>query len=166
MRTEEPTTWETYEEVACYLLEKLSDELGLGLGRVEGKQKLVGNSGMEWTVDGKGVKTEEGAIVVIECRRLTTSRVKAEAMGAVAYRIGDLGASGGIIVTPLGVQSGGQLIAEAEGIDIVRLNADSTITGGYLLEFLDKIFIGPGGATVTVTGGVAIVTNGPTAQAE
>jgi hypothetical protein len=73
---EEPTAWETYEQVANYLLEKLSDMLGLGLERVEGKQKLVGKSGMTWTVDGTGVKTEDGAIVVIECRRYTNSKLK------------------------------------------------------------------------------------------
>ena len=37
-----------YEEVARYLLDKMGDTLGLGLERVEGKQKLVGKSGMKW----------------------------------------------------------------------------------------------------------------------
>ena len=93
MEAEESTSWETYEEVARYLLENMGDTLGLGLERVEGKQKLVGKSGMKWTVDGKGVKTEDGAIVVIECRRYTTSKLKPEAMGGFAYRIGDVGAA-------------------------------------------------------------------------
>lgn len=44
MSAEEPATWESYEEVARYLLEKMGDALGLGLERVEGKQKLVGPS--------------------------------------------------------------------------------------------------------------------------
>ena len=140
-----------------YLLEKLSDKLGLGAGHVEGKQKLVGKSGMVWEVDAKGVKSEDGAIVVIECRRLTTSRVKPEAMGGLAYRIGDVGASGAILVTPIGVQQGGQLIAEAEGIQVVHLDENS-ITGGYLLEFLGDVFVGPRGATLTLTGGVPDVT--------
>ena len=42
MEAKKPTIWESYEEVARYLLEKMGDTLGLGLERVEGKQKLVG----------------------------------------------------------------------------------------------------------------------------
>jgi hypothetical protein len=92
-------------------LERFSETFGLGLERVEGKQKLVGDSEMEWTIDGKGVKTDDGGIIVIESRRLTTSRVKPGAMGELAYRVRDLGAAGGIIVTVLGVQDGGVKIA-------------------------------------------------------
>jgi Restriction endonuclease len=143
MGIEEPTTWESYEDVARYLLEKLSDKLGLGLERVEGKQKLVGKSGMVWEVDAKGVKTGEGAIVVIECRRYTSSKVKPEAVGGLAYRISDVGASGGILVTPIGVQQGGQLIADDAGIQIVHLDADSTLTTVYLLRFLDTVICRP-----------------------
>jgi hypothetical protein len=106
----------------------LGDKLGLALERVEGKQKLVGKSGMKLTVDGKGVKTDDGAILVIECRRHTTSKLKPEAMGGFAYRIGDVGAAGGIVVTPIGVQEGGEKIAKYEGIQIVHLDADSTTT--------------------------------------
>lgn len=148
MGTEEPTTWESYEDVARYLLEKLGDLLGLELEHVEGKQKLVGKSGMEWEIEGKGVKTDDGGIVVIECRRYTTSKVKAEAMGGLAYRIGDVGASGGIVVTPIGVQDGGQLVAKAEGIQIVHLDADST-TMDYVLKFLHSVFVGVSAATAT-----------------
>ena len=59
----------------------IHDTLGLGLESVEGKQKLVGKSGMKWEIDGKGVKTEDGAIVVIECRRYPKDKVEAEEMG-------------------------------------------------------------------------------------
>jgi restriction endonuclease len=158
---EPPTTWETYEQVSRYLLEKMGDTLGLGLESVEGKQKLVGKSGMEWEIEGKGVKADGGAIVVIECRRYTTSKVKAEAIGGLAYRIGDLGAAGGILVTPIGVQQGGEIIAKYEGIEIIQLDADSTLTTGYLLRFLDNVIVGPGGATLTLTGGVPNVTVAP-----
>ena len=71
-----------------------------------------------------------------------------------------LGASGGIVVTPIGVQQGGQLIAEAADIQIVHLDADSTTTG-YLLKFLGNVFVGPRGATLTLTGGVPGVTVAP-----
>jgi len=128
MAAKEPKAWETYEEVARFLLEDISDTLGLGLERVEGKQKLAGKSGTKWQVDAKGVKTEDGAIVIVECRRWTTSKPDQEDVGAFAYRIGDVGAAGGIVVTPLGVQEGGQKIAEYEGIEIVHLDANSTTT--------------------------------------
>jgi len=128
MAAKEPKAWETYEEVARFLLKDISDTLGLGLERVEGKQKLAGKSGTKWQVDAKGVKTEDGAIVIVECRRWTTSKPDQEDVGAFAYRIGDVGAAGGIVVTPLGVQEGGQKIAEYEGIEIVHLDANSTTT--------------------------------------
>ena len=137
---EAPTTWETYEQVARYLLEKMGDTLGLGLESVEGKQKLVGKS-TDWTVDGKGVKTEDGAIVIIECRRRTTRKLNQEDIGAFAYRIGDVGAAGGIVVTPIGVQQGGEKIAKYEGIEIIHLDADPTTTD-YVLKFLDKVLLG------------------------
>jgi hypothetical protein len=39
----------------------------LGLERVEGKQKLVGNrSGTQWEVEGKGVKLGDEGFVIIE----------------------------------------------------------------------------------------------------
>ena len=138
---EPPTTWETYEQVARYLLEKMGDTLGLGLESVEGKQKLVGKSGMEWEIDGKGVKADGEAIVVIECRRYTTSKLKPDAIGGLAYKIGDVGAAGGIVVTPIGVQQGGEKIAKYEGIDVIHLNKDATTTD-FVLEFLERVFIG------------------------
>ena len=52
------------------------------------------------------VKTEDGAIVIIECRRYTTSKLKQNAIAALAWIISDVGASGGIVVTPIGVQDG------------------------------------------------------------
>lgn len=147
MGTEESTTWQNYEEVARFLLAKLSDVLGLGLDYVDGKQKLTGDA-TDWEIDGKGVRTEDGGVIVIECRRLTTSKVKQNAVGALAYSIRDLGASEGIIVTPIGVQKGGQRIAEREGIKVVRLAADST-TENYLLKFLGSVVVGVSPPTAT-----------------
>lgn len=143
--------WASYEELGRILLEKWGDVLGLELARVEGKQKLVGKSGMQWTVDAKAVRSGDEAILVVECRRYTTSRLKPEAIGALAYRISDVGASGGIVVTPIGVQRGGQLIAEAENIHVVHLDAETT-TSGYLLQFLGNVIVGPGPATITLIG--------------
>ncbi len=153
----EPKAWEGYEEVACYLLEKMSETLGLGLERVEGKQKLVGKS-TDWTVDGKGVKTEDGAIVIIECRRYTTSKLNQGDIGEFAYRIGDVGAAGGIVVTPIGVQEGGKKIAKYEGIEEIHLDKDATTTD-FVLEFLERVFIGRSAelrATGTLTAEVKV----------
>lgn len=164
----EPATWQTYEEVARYLLEKLSDTLGLGLERVEGKQKLVGKSGMKWEVEGKGIKTDGGSIIVIECRRYTTSKLKPEAIGGLAYRIADVGAAGGIVVTPIGVQEGGQKIAEYEGIHVVRLDAESTTTD-FVVRFLDKVIHGASAhlrATATLTATAEVVTPTPPSDDE
>lgn len=139
MRTDEPKSWETYEQVARYLLEQMCDEFGLE--RVEGKQKLDGQSGTEWEIDAKGVKADSDEIVVVECRRYTSSKLKQEDVGAFAYRIRDVGATGGIVVTPIGVQEGGEVLAQYEGIEVVRLNAEATTTD-YILKFLDKVHIG------------------------
>ncbi|MFT9661785.1 hypothetical protein ACM0CQ_05975 [Mycobacteroides abscessus subsp. abscessus] len=76
MSTDEPTSWESYEEVARFLLGKWGDAIGLGLERVEAKQTLVGRSGILWTIDAKAVRTGGEAILVVECRRYTTSRLK------------------------------------------------------------------------------------------
>lgn len=133
---ENSTTWENYEQVARYLLETLADQLGLDLSRVEGKQKLIGQV-TEWVVDAKGIKTDDGGIVVIECREYTTSKIKQSAMGALAYIIRDVGAAGGIIVTPIGVQEGGQKIAHRENILEIRIPAGSTTTD-YSVHYLGK----------------------------
>ncbi len=78
-----------------------------------------------------------------------------EVIGALAYRISDVGASGGIVVTPIGVQRGGHLIANAENIHVVQLDADSATTG-YLMRFLGHVIIGPRAATAAVTGNTPI----------
>ena len=117
--------FETYEQVAAFLLNEFADHLGLE--RVEGKQDVPGLvSGTTWEIDGKGLKADGEAFIIIECRRYTDSRPNQEALGALAYRIRDTGAAGGIIVTPLGIQEGAAKIACAEGIVSVRLDPTST----------------------------------------
>jgi hypothetical protein len=154
MSIEKPTTWETNEDVVRFLLGKLGDALGLGLESVEGQQTLVGASGAKWEIDAKGVKADGDAIVVIECRRYPKDSLKQSAVAALAWTISDLNASGGIVVTPIGVQQGGQLVfATAAGIQVVQLDADST-TENYMLKFLGDVFVGPAGARLTLTGGV------------
>jgi hypothetical protein len=132
--------WKTYEEVAAYLLGKFGEHFGLS--RVEGKQSLLGlRSGTDWTIDAKGISIGAEAFVIIECRRHTTSKEDQEQLGGLAYRIIDTGAQGGILVSPLGFQSGAEKVAQAEGIVHVELHADSTPTE-FAMRFLNQIFVG------------------------
>lgn len=132
--------WSTYEEVATYLLDQNSNEFGLE--KVEGKQSLSGKrSGTNWVVDAKGIKDDGIGFVIIECRRYTTSKQNQEKMGALAYRIIDTGASGGIIVSPMGLQPGAEKVASSEGILEVMLDADST-PHEFAMRFLNKLMVG------------------------
>lgn len=129
-----------YEEVATYLLNRFATDLGLE--RVEQKQPIPGKeSGTTWVIDAKGVRESDGATVIIECRRHTTSKAKQEYLAALAYRIIDTGAGGGIYVSPLGFQDGAAKVAAARNIVNVQLSPDST-NSEYMLKFLNKIFNG------------------------
>jgi hypothetical protein len=129
-----------YERVAAELLENFSHEFGLS--KVEGKQRLSGHkSGTKWEIDAKGILREGIGFVVIECRRYPGKRLDQESIAAVAYRIDDLGASGGIVVSPLELQKGAKLVADEGKIVHVRLNQDCTTTS-YVMEFIGKLFVG------------------------
>lgn len=133
-------TWRSYEEVATFLLNHFAKEFGLD--RVEGKQDVVGNrSKTTWEIDAKGVRNADGAFMLIECRRYTTSRQSQEKVGGLAYRIIDTGAIGGIIVSPLGLQEGAEKVAAAENIVEVRLDEDST-PEHFVIHFFDKFRAG------------------------
>lgn len=137
---EDRKSWESYEEVAAYLLGQMANEFGLR--KFEGKQKIKGHrSGTEWEIDAKGVSDNDDIFLIVECRRYTTSRQSQEKVGALAYTIHDTGARGGIIVSPLGLQSGAEKIANAENIHSVILDPNSTTTD-YFLEYLNSIRIG------------------------
>ncbi len=134
------TKWESYEQVAQFLLDQMAEHFDLS--RVEGKQKVEGKrSGATCEIDGKGLAKDGDGFVILECRRYTTSRQSQEHLAAIAYRIIDTGAKGGIIVSPLGLQEGAKKIAEAENVVSVRLGENST-TSEYILSFLNKIFVG------------------------
>jgi hypothetical protein len=131
---------DTYEEVAAYLLNRFAADLGLE--RVEEKQPIPGKeSGTAWVIDAKGVRESDGATVIVECRRHTTSKAKQEQLAALAYRIIDTEAGGGIYVSPLGLQEGATRVAAARNIVSVQLWPDSTQTE-HMLRFLNKIFAG------------------------
>lgn len=137
---DEPKMWETYEEVATYLLNEIATEFGLD--RFEGKQKVLGKrSGTEWEIDAKGIDGGDEIFFIVECRRYTTSRQNQEKVGGLAYRIIDTGAKGGIVVSPLGLQEGAVKLAQAENIYNVLLDKNST-RSEYVLKFFEQMRVG------------------------
>jgi len=132
--------WELYEEVATYLLSQFAQESGLD--RVEGKQEVVGRrSDTTWEIDAKGVRQGNTGLVIVECRRYTTSKQNQEKVGALAYRIIDTGADGGILVSLLGLQDGAERVTAVENIVSVRLNEDCN-RYEFVLGFLNKVMLG------------------------
>jgi len=131
--------WDSYEKVAQYLLNQFAELFELG--SVEKKQILPGESGTNWQIDAKGIKKGEEGFIIVECKRHTTSRVNQEVIAGLAYRIKDSGAKGGIIVTPMELQKGAEIVTAHEGIKHVILNKTST-NSDYIFQFLNQIFVG------------------------
>ncbi|GHU15509.1 hypothetical protein FACS189441_7270 [Betaproteobacteria bacterium] len=131
--------WQTYEEVATYLLNRFAEDFGLG--RVEGKQIVPAESGTKWEIDAKGCKDNDTSFVIVECKRYTTNKINQETVAGLAYRIKDTNASGAILVSPIGLQAGAKKIAEKENIIPVTLNQEAT-TVQYILAFLTNVCIG------------------------
>ena len=112
-----------------------------GLSHFEGKQKVKGiRSGRSWEIDAKGLAKGQETFIIVECRR-RSRRQNQEQIGGLAYRIIDTGAAGGIIVSPLGLQRGAEIVAQAENIHNVILDKNST-TANYILRFLDEVRVG------------------------
>ncbi|MFJ2363836.1 restriction endonuclease [Pseudomonas sp. NPDC087697] len=132
------TGWESYELVARYLLEKFASEFGLSA--VEAKQAVEGRSGTKWEVDAKGVLADGESFLIVECKRWG-SRIDQATTASLAYQITDTGASGGIIVSPLGLQDGAKKVAAAEQIVEVTLHPESSYTD-YFISFMEKGFAG------------------------
>jgi hypothetical protein len=131
--------WETYEQVAQYLLDKFCDKFGLE--RVEGKQKLRGTSGTNWEIDAKGIRQGGMGFLIVECRRYTTSKLVQKDVGSLCWSITETGANGGIIVSPFDLQKGAKMVASAANVKHVTLDPGST-TKEYVMRFLDDIFAG------------------------
>ncbi|EAR20181.1 restriction endonuclease [Nitrococcus mobilis] len=144
--------WQSYEKVAQHLLDQFAEHFELG--HVEGKQLVAGNSGTEWEIDAKGVSEGAEAFLIIECRRYTKSRLNQESMAALAFRIQDTGAKGGIVVSPMELQRGAKKVAASANIQHVTLDPQST-TSDYMLRFLNQVFVGVSDS-VTVTDSVHI----------
>ncbi len=136
----ENKSWQSYEEVATYLLNQFAEHFGLEC--VEGKQSVPGNkSGTNWNIEAKGVAKNGEGFLIVECRRYTTSRLDQESIGGLAWRIQDTGAQGGIVVSPLELQAGAKKVAACTNIHHVILDPSST-TNHYILRFLKKVFVG------------------------
>lgn len=136
---EQEAMWQNYEEVARHLLDRMCGQFGLD--RVEGKQTVDGDSGTSWEIDAKGVKQGGIGFVVVECKRYPMRKVPQSVIAGLAWSIRDVGADGGIVVTPIGLQEGARKVAEHAGIVEVRLDPGST-TEQYVLSFLQQTFLG------------------------
>lgn len=130
-------SWKTYEEVAQFILGELADHFELG--RVEGMQSLSGSTGTDWQLDAKGVSVNGEGIVLIECRRYTNSRIKQKDMASIAFQINDIGAIGGITVSPLPPQRGAAIIAAQNKIVHMELSPSCTTTN-YIVGFMGNVF--------------------------
>ena len=98
-------------------------------------------SGTGYVIDAKAVSEDNSIFFIVECRRYTTSKQNQDKLGVLAYRTLDTGASGGIMVSPLGLQEGAARVAAAENIHSVLLDKDST-RAEYVLQFLNQVLIG------------------------
>ena len=127
--------WESYEQAALNVIERFKEELDLKA--VEGKQVIQGKS-TKWEIDAKGIAEGTEAYVLIECRRYKTKKQNQEQVAAFAYRINDTGSSGGIIVSPLGLQAGAKKIAESNNIIEMKLHKDSK-PETFMVEFFGKV---------------------------
>ena len=148
--------WRTYEQVATFLLNEMAAEFGLE--KVEGKQKVLGlKSDTEWEIDAKGLLEQSHKFMIVECRRYRKSRLNQERLAALAYRIDDTRASGGIVVSQLGLQEGAEKVANANNIISVTLDADSSSTD-YVIKFLEQIRVGMSGELrLTSTLGIEVI---------
>lgn len=131
--------WKSYEEVAAHLLNEVASHFGVG--RFEGKQLVAGESGTEWELDAKGCTDGDARVIVVECKRHTKSRINQAIAGALAFTIQDVGAEGGVLVSPIGLQEGAKKVAARANIIEVVLDQNSTTTD-YVMRFLSQIHIG------------------------
>ena len=144
------TEWKNYEDVSRYLLDRFKEHFKLKV--VEGKQSLPGVvSGTDWEIDAKGVSYDDGANIIIEARRYTTSKQNQEKIAGLAYRIMDIGAKGGIIVSPLGLQEGAKKVADASNIVSVKIRHDST-PENFTMEFFGNFILGVGTGKIGIKG--------------
>src|SRR5260370_27712594 len=124
MKSMTSKSWQSYEELARYVLRYFSDQLGIS--DVEAKQRLVGASGTEWEIDAKGVGWGGTGFLVIECKQRTNARLSQATVGALAFTVQDLAAQGAVIVTSIGLQEGAEKVAKHCDFKSLFLTREST----------------------------------------
>lgn len=131
--------WEVYEQASRNALRTVMSQFGLDT--VEVKQDLRGKSGAVWEIDAKAVRLSDGTFFIVECRRYPRRRLKQEAIGGIAYKMKDTGASGALVVSPTGLQKGADKIAAFENIHFIRVSSESTIDQ-FVCEFRNIVSVG------------------------
>jgi hypothetical protein len=132
---------ERYEQVTRAILERCREQLGYK--EVCPKGKIPGETGTEWEIDAICYRAESDGMILVECRRHTTSKIDQEQVGGLVFRIIDTGAEGGLMVTPLGFQAGAELVAKARQVNLATLNPDAT-EREYVLKIAGQLFLGVG----------------------
>jgi RecB family endonuclease NucS len=119
-------SWRNYEATIRSLIDKLrSVKNQLNLIKIEPKTKINGVSGTIWEIDGIGYDADDN-LVPIECKLRSKYKISQSILASFAYIIKDIGATRGIIVTPIGLQKGAKKIAEHENIEVITLNQNAT----------------------------------------
>ena len=131
--------WQSYEEVANYLLNQFAAHFGVG--HFESKQVVPGASGTSWELDAKGCSAGGSTFLVVECKRHTKSGINQAITAALAWEIQDVGAKGGLLISPVGLQTGARKVANASNIVEVVMSENST-TQDYMMRFLNQVCIG------------------------
>jgi len=130
--------WKNYEDVTKQILSDVRD--CLGLGRIEGKQKVRGKiSGAKWEVDLVAYGATDEKLILVECKQRSNSKLRQSDLAKLAYTIEDTGADRGIIVTTIGLQDGAKKIAGAEKITEMRVDPTST-SENYIAQITNQIF--------------------------
>jgi len=139
-RKRSSAAWRSYELVAKDLLNRWARDFGIS--HVDGKRAALGTrSRTSWELDARATIEGDQAFLIVEVRRYPKRRLTKGAIGELAYRILDTGAAGGIVVSPLGLQTGAQRVASAENILSVRLSENST-NEDYITRFLNRVLVG------------------------
>lgn len=136
---EKSPDWKSYEEIAAYVLNQCAAQFGLS--RVDGKQDVAGKSGTDWEVDARGWTEGDTAHFLVECKKHEKTAISQAITGSLAYQILDTDASGGFLVSPLGLQSGAKKVAASNNIHEIKLDPRST-TSTYFGEWLGKLHVG------------------------
>jgi hypothetical protein len=132
--------WRTYEDAVRSIINQHKELFEL-VSVEPAPVKLEGKSGTSWNIEIVGYKAGQRRIVVVEVRRKTTRNLEPEEVGGFAYRIEDVDAEKGYMVTPLerGFSSGAANLAEYEEIGNINVSVDAT-PEDYIIQHLNWMF--------------------------